>query len=134
MSEDARSLGTLAAAVAPGYMQTAAATPFEASIAGSWTGLTGREQGRQQQGQILLRLQNTQTLFCEYRRQCSSSGNCISASASWCTVYAVARPGGVLKISQAHGSRAAEGILYLFRNEFTVHTHRLASRSLQRLC
>lgn len=45
MSEDARSLGTLAAAVAPGYMQTAAATPFEASIAGSWTGLTGRKEG-----------------------------------------------------------------------------------------
>ncbi|EGO56481.1 hypothetical protein NEUTE1DRAFT_101760 [Neurospora tetrasperma FGSC 2508] len=118
MSEDARSLGTLAAAVAPGYMQTAAATPFEASIAGSWT---GRKQGRQQQGQILLRLQNAQTLFCEYRRQCSSSGNCISASASWCTVYTVARPGDVLKISQAH-----------------VHIYRLAreeaSRSLQRLC
>ncbi|KAL0470810.1 hypothetical protein QR685DRAFT_587883 [Neurospora intermedia] len=79
MSEDARSLGTLAAA---------------------------------EQGQILLRLQNAQTLFCEYCRQCSSSGNCVSASASWCTVYTVARPGDVLKISQAHDSRAAEGILY----------------------
>ncbi|KAK3490821.1 uncharacterized protein B0T23DRAFT_429856 [Neurospora hispaniola] len=52
MSEDARSLGTLAAAVAPGYMQTAAATTFEASIAGSWTGLTGRKQGLARPGDV----------------------------------------------------------------------------------
>lgn len=67
MSEDARSLGTLAAAVAPGYMQTAAATPFKASIAGSWTGLTGRKQGRQQQGQILLRY------YCNTVAECADS-------------------------------------------------------------
>ncbi|KAK1775581.1 hypothetical protein QBC45DRAFT_473470 [Copromyces sp. CBS 386.78] len=51
MSEDARSLGTLAAAVAPDYMQSAAAAPSEAlrsSNAGSWTGMTGCKQGRQQ--------------------------------------------------------------------------------------
>lgn len=67
MSEDARSLGTLAAAVAPDYMQSAAAAPSEAlrsSNAGSWTGMTGCKQGRQQ----ILRLQDTQTLFCEFRR------------------------------------------------------------------
>ncbi|WPJ64787.1 hypothetical protein SMAC4_13849 [Sordaria macrospora] len=112
MSEDARSLGTLAAAVAPDYMQSAAAAPSEAlrsSNAGSWTGMTGCKQGRQQ----ILRLQDTQTLFCEFRRHVLQFRKLHSACFQ---VYLYS--GQILDVffiftgRQVHGSQAAEGIPY----------------------
>lgn len=89
MSEDARS-GTLAAAVAPGYMQSAAAAPSEASNAGSWTGMTGCKTGTSAADTTVagcadsfLRVSPTVLQF----RKLHSASACF-------LVYTVARPGG----------------------------------------
>ncbi|KAK3952952.1 hypothetical protein QBC32DRAFT_323939 [Pseudoneurospora amorphoporcata] len=105
MSEDARSLGTLAAAVAPDYMQSAAAAPSEAlrsSNAGSWTGMTGCKQGRQQ---ILVQ----EIALCFSLLLGVYSGQTLE-------VFLIF-PG-----RQVHVSQAAEGILYYSRKSPQCNT------------